>query len=410
MKKAALKKSTRIYAKTPVKLIKSTFYNEEQTKEELANFIKKADRLSMSEKVLEFEQKFAEFQGSKHAVCVTSGSTANMALIQALINLGRINKGDVVGFSAVTWATNVMPLLQLGLDVFPIDVEIDTLNCSSKTLQDALDKKPEIKVVFLTNVLGFCSDIDVIKNICDKRGIILIEDNCESLGTVYKGTKLGSYGIAGTFSFYVGHHMSTIEGGMICTDDEEVDTMLRMVRAHGMDRNLSKEKQSLLRDTNNVEDFYSQYTFYTQGYNFRPTEITGFLGVNQLQYIKEILKKRYSNFLKFAGGVDSGYILPVRYDHIDFISNFAFPVIARDKRIFRKYIERFERYNVEIRPIVSGNMMYQMFLQNHLPLMKKIDLPNARFIHNNGFYFGNNPDMKEEDIDIILNALDMGQV
>ncbi len=197
-----------------IKLIKSTFYKENQTKRELAQFIKSTNWMSFGPQCQKFEKEFAKYQGRKECILVNSGSSANLAIVQTLLNLGKIKRGDKVGFSAVTWSTNVMPLIQLGLDPMPVDVELNTLNVSSRTLAETL-KHQKIKMLFLTNLLGFCDDIDKIERICKKEKILLIEDNCESLGTVYKGKKLGNFGFASTFSFYVGHHMSTIEGGAV---------------------------------------------------------------------------------------------------------------------------------------------------------------------------------------------------
>ena len=261
-----------------IKLIKSTFYKEEQTKKELCDFIQKAEILSFGPECKRFEKEFAKWQKRKHCVFLNSGSSANLAIVQALLNEGKIAKGDMVGFSALTWSTNVMPIIQLGLEAIPVDIELDTLNVSSRKLKDALEKYP-LKMFFLTNLLGFCDDIDEIKRICNEKNIILIEDNCESLGTVYQNKLLGNYGLASTFSFYVGHHMSTIEGGAVCTDDDDLAEMLRIVRAHGWDRNLSNDQQLKIRNKFNVNStFYSRYTFYNLGYNLRPTEINGFIG------------------------------------------------------------------------------------------------------------------------------------
>src|SRR5258708_1380840 len=234
-----------------IKLIKSTFYNEKVTKKELLTFIKKAEMLSFGPECNKFEKIFAKWQGRKHCVFLNSGSSANLAIIQALLNIHKIKHDDYVGFSALTWSTNAMPLIQLGLRAIPIDVELNTLNVSSAKLKETLKKYP-LKMLFITNLLGFCDDIDEIKKICEENKIVLVEDNCESLGSVYKGKKLGNYGLASTFSFYVGHHMSTIEGGAVCTDSERFATMLRIVRAHGWDRNLSEHRQIKLRDKHKV--------------------------------------------------------------------------------------------------------------------------------------------------------------
>ena len=231
-----------------IKLIKSTFYKEENTKKALIQFISSAKKLSFGQECEKFERNFARYQERKYCIFFNSGSSANLALIQALLNLAKFQKGDKIGFSAVTWSTNIMPLIQLGLRPVPIDIELDTLNISSRTLQKVL-RATSLKALFITNLLGFCDDIDTIKKICDKKNIILIEDNCESLGTIYKGRKLGNFGLASTFSFFVGHHMSTIEGGAICTDDRELAVMLKLVRAHGWDRNLNDYQKKLLRKT-----------------------------------------------------------------------------------------------------------------------------------------------------------------
>lgn len=386
-----------------IKLIKSTFYKEREVKRKLCKFIMESPQLSIGKQCREFEEKFAEWQKRKYCVMVNSGSSANLAVVQALLNLGRLKKGDYVGFSAVTWSTNVMPLIQLGLKVVPIDVKLDTLNVSSEKLIEKLNKYP-IKMFFLTNLLGFCDDIDEIKKICDKRKIILVEDNCESLGTVYKGCKLGNFGMASTISFYVGHHLSTIEGGAICTDDEELETMLQIVRAHGWDRNLTKQKQLKIRVKHNVNStFYSRYTFYDLGYNLRTTEINGFIGNAQMKYLDEIVKKREANFIQVAKKIykNKNYY-PIRYSHIDLISNFAVPIICKSKKIRDELVEKCKD-KIEIRPIVGGDMMMQPFFKKYVNDSRGDNL-NAKIIHEQGLYFGNNPELTEEEMQKVLHV------
>lgn len=387
-----------------IKLIKSTFYNEKETKDKLLEFIKGAQQLSFGSECERFEKNFAAWQGRRQAVFVNSGSSANVAIIQALLNLGKIKKGDLVGFSALTWSTNVMPLIELGLNPVPIDIEIETLNVSSNKLLETLKKYP-LKMLFITNLLGFCHDLDEIKRICDKRKIILIEDNCESLGTVYKGRKLGNYGLASTFSFYVGHHMSTIEGGAIATDSESLATMLRLVRAHGWDRNLSKSRQISIRDKHKVNStFYSRYTFYDLGYNFRPTEINGFIGNLQVKYLDEIIKKRRDVFLKIAKKIylRTNKYYPIKYDHLDLVSNFAVPIICKSQEIRDELVE-ICKDKVEIRPIVGGDMTEQPFFSKYMPQFSNIlKNSNAGLVHRQGLYFGNNPELQDSEIAEIL--------
>ncbi len=389
-----------------IKLIKSTFYNEEATKDALCKFIKKSEKLSIGKECANFEKSFATYQGRKHCILVNSGSSANLALIQALLNLGKIKKGDMVGFSSLTWATNAMPLIQLGLDAIPVDVELDTLNVSSETLLRVLKRYP-IKMLFITNLLGFCDDLDVIARICREKKVLLIEDNCESLGTEYRNKKLGNFGLASTFSFYVGHHMSTIEGGAICTYDNNLDTMLQMVRAHGWDRNLTAEKQLKIRTKYNINSsFYSRYTFYDLGYNLRTTEINGFLGNNQLKYLPKIVKLRRDNFIllakKIYAKIDRYY--PIKYDHIDFLSNFAFPVICKSRAIRDELVRKCEN-KIEIRPIVGGDMTIQPFFRKYMKKYLHVNpSSNAKLVHEQGLYFGNNPELTKQEMQEIINV------
>lgn len=385
-----------------IKLIKSTFYEELKTKKALGEFIKNASQLSIGDECGKFENTFAKWQGRNYCVMVNSGSSANLAVVQALLNLGKLKKGDYVGFSAVTWSTNVMPLIQLGLKVVPLDVELDTLNVSSEKLNEKLNKYP-IKMLFITNLLGFCDDIDEIQKICNKKKIILIEDNCESLGTVYKGRKLGNFGIASTFSFYVGHHLSTIEGGAVCTDDEDLQTMLQLVRAHGWDRNLTEKKQLKIRLKHGVNStFYSRYTFYDLGYNLRSTEINGFIGNTQMKYIDKITNKRRDNFLKIATSIykNTNKYYPIKYDHIDFISNFAVPVICKSQEIRNHLVDKCKD-KIEIRPIVGGDMVLQPFFKKYVNDFMGENI-NAKIIHEQGLYFGNNPELTGKEIDEII--------
>jgi len=387
-----------------IKLIKSTFYNEADTKKKLVNFIQNAEMLSFGPECNKFEETFAKWQGRKHCVFVNSGSSANLAIIQALLNMRTINVGDKVGVSTLTWSTNVMPLIELGLRVVPIDVELDTLNVSSSQFIKTL-RRHDIKMLFITNLLGFCDDIDVIRKICRDENIVLIEDNCESLGTVYKGKKLGNYGTASTFSFYVGHHMSTIEGGAVCTDNGALADMLRLVRAHGWDRNLAEKKQQKIRSKHKVNStFYSRYTFYDLGYNLRPTEINGFIGNTQVPYLDEIVKTREQTFLEIAAKIytKTDKFYPIRYNHLDVVSNFAIPIICRTKKIRDDLVEKCDG-KIELRPVVGGDMTKQPFFGKYAKnaVLKET---NAGLIHEQGLYFGNNPELTAKEKKEIITA------
>jgi CDP-6-deoxy-D-xylo-4-hexulose-3-dehydrase len=384
-----------------IKLIKSSFYNEGETKKNLVDFILKAQIFSMSQQCSEFEKRFAEKQKRKHAVYVNSGSSANLVLIQSLLNLGILKKGNRVGFSALTWATNIMPLIQLGLVPVAIDCEIETLNVSPNTLKQKIN---EIDALFLTNVLGLSDDIIGVVNLCAENGIPIYEDNCEALGSVVGGRLLGNFGEASTFSFFVGHHISTIEGGMVCTDSDELYEMLLMVRAHGWDRNLTPEAQTKMRTINKVDGFFSKYTFYDLGYNVRPTEIQGFIGNSQIGFWDEIVQKRQENFKSFNASIGKNdEIFKLKTEHMDTVSNFAMPIICKDDNSFNKYRTKFEKNDIEIRPIIAGDMTKQIFYKKYVG---GEECKNASFIHSHGFYFGNNPELTKEEVNLLTSLLE----
>ncbi len=384
-----------------IKLMRYTFYREPETKQALVDFISCASVLSMGEECQAFEKAFAKKQGRKHAVLVTSGSSANLVLVQALLNLGRLHKNDRVGFSTLTWPTNVMPLIQLGLIPEAIDATIATLNVSPDTLAPHLDS---IRCLFITNALGFADRIDVIRDECAKRNIILLEDNCESLGSKVGETMLGNFGLASTFSFFVGHHLSLIEGGMICTDDDELYQMLLLTRIHGWDRNLTSQGQVALRTQHDVDDFYARYTFYDLAYNARPTEITGVLGNIQLPYWDEIVSKRQANFLKLHQALQQNSdFIPLEVEHMNIISCFAFPFVAKDVATAERYKEKFSQSDVEIRPIIAGDMTRQPFYRKYVPSDTSCEY--AKRIHECGFYCGNDPQMTNNEMDILISLV-----
>ncbi|MEM5832363.1 MAG: DegT/DnrJ/EryC1/StrS family aminotransferase [Candidatus Aenigmatarchaeota archaeon] len=389
--------------KYKIPLIKSTFYNEQETKRKLVSFILKSKKLSMGKYVERFEQKFAKWQGRKYAVMFNSGSSANLALIQTLLNLELIQKGDKVGISGITWSTNVMPIIQLGLNPILIDVSLETLNITPITVEEMYGKY-KFKVLFITHLLGFCDDIVKIQNFCSQNKILLIEDTCESYGSEYLGKKLGNFGLASTFSFFVGHQMSTIEGGMVCTDDKDIFDMLKIVRAHGWARNLDDHSRKKFIKKFKVEKFYEPYTFYDLGYNLRPTEIQGYLGLIQLGFLDEIIKKREDNFYKLSKVYDdfSPYLQRVSNKNLTRLSNFGFPIICKNKQTRILLTEYLSKKGIEIRPIVGGSIATQPFFQKYIK--KKFDLPNSNYINENGFYFGNNPEMTDGEIKFVINT------
>lgn len=387
-----------------IPLMRNAFINEYDTKQALADFILRAQRLSMDKKCLEFEKTFAEFQGRSNAVLFNSGGSANLAIFQALKNLDRLKNGEKVGFSALTWSTNTMPIIQMNLEPIPIDCDPKTLNLMSYNLEERLCST-NIKALFITNALGFTGDLDKIKQICDDREIMLIEDNCESLGTELMTGKAGNFGIASSFSFFVAHHMSTIEGGMVCTDNDELAEMLKIVRANGWDRNLTAKQQVKWRKEFNIKsEFDAKYTFYDLGFNLRPTEITGFLGLYQLKFIEENINIREKNYLRLEAVVrDNPDLILLERSHLKRISSFAFPVLCKTHELREKYMYQFSGAGVEIRPMIAGNIQKQPFYSKYVKSTFKLN--GTDFMDSCGFYCGNYPEMPETDLEILSSCL-----
>ena len=257
---------------------------------------------------------------------------------------------------------------------------------------------------FVTNVLGFAGDLDEIASVCEKAGVILLEDNCESLGTRYQGKLLGNFGLASTFSFFVGHHLSTIEGGMICTDDDELHEMCTMVRAHGWDRSLPPERQQELREQAGVDDFLGKYTFYHPGFNVRPTEINGFLGCVQLPLLQETIRARERHFrvLHATTLQRADLYEPLDVDHLEMISNFAMPLICKTVSIRSALVERCIKEGIEHRPVIAGNITLHQFWKSSLPLQ---DLPGATAIHERGCYLPNHPDLTDAEVQLLSHVI-----
>jgi CDP-4-dehydro-6-deoxyglucose reductase, E1 len=385
-------------------LMKNAFINEYETKKALADFILKAPRLSMDKQCFDFENEFAKVQHRNEAILFNSGSSANLALLQSIKNLGYLEQNAQVGFSALTWSTNTMPIIQMGFIPIPVDCDSSTLNIMSWNLEERL-KNCELDALFITNALGFTGDLDKIKQICQENDILFIEDTCESLGSELPSGKAGNFGLASTFSFFVAHHMSTIEGGMVCTNNRELAEMLRIVRANGWDRNLDANQQYRIRQKFQIKnEFDAKYTFYDLGYNLRPTEITGFIGLFQLQFLEDNIKIREKNYLFLEKEViNNPDLVTLDHSHITLLSNFAFPILCKSPALRDKYFKQFSGAGVEIRPMIAGNIQNQPFYKKYVTSV--FDLPGTDMIHCCGFYCGNYPDLTRSDLELLSSCL-----
>lgn len=346
----------------------------------------KNDMFTMGEKVVKFEKDFATFVSSKYAVMTSSGSTANLIAIAALFYTKnpKLRKGDEVIVPAVSWSTTYYPLYQYGLKLKFVDIDLETLNYDLDALGNAISDKT--KMIMIVNLLGNPNDFDAINELIKGKDIILLEDNCESMGAEYKGKQAGTFGIMGTFSTFFSHHMATMEGGFVVTNDEELYHILLCLRAHGWTRNLPKENKIV----NKSDDWFGEsFRFVLPGYNVRPVEMSGAIGIEQLKKLPMFLEYRRKNAKLFCNYFEN---------HPDFIvqreigssSWFGFSLIIKPASMLKRseVIKKLEANNIEYRPIVTGD-----FTQNEV--MKYFDyeifgeLRNAKILHENGFFVGN---------------------
>ena len=345
---------------------------------------------TMGKHVAEFEKRFASHFGSRHAVMVNSGSSANLLMVAALFYTNqahlRLRRGDVIVVPAVSWATTYSPLQQYGLKMRFVDIDRHTLNYDVEQLQAAMSDG-KVKAIMAVNLLGNCNDFDKIRSLADRAGAVLIEDNCESMGAKFNGKQAGTFGAMGTFSCFFSHHMSTMEGGMIITDDPELAEILTCLRAHGWTRNLPK--QSLVCGTKSDDPFEESFRFVLPGYNVRPLELSGAIGIQQLSKIEAFVDQRRSNAALFTDAMSRLPHLEMQKE-VGQSSWFGFSVNAKQGLgIERKtLIDALAGAGFEVRPIVSGNFARKEVVK-HFDHEIVGSLENADFIDVNGLFIGN---------------------
>jgi CDP-6-deoxy-D-xylo-4-hexulose-3-dehydrase len=380
-----------------IDLIQDTIDNQDI--DNLIQWLKEYPRLTKGPKTIEFETKWCEWLGSKYSIFVNSGSSANLLMLYALKVLNKM-KNNKVCVPALCWATDLSPVLQFDMEPLLIDCNLDNLSIDLKHLEEVF-KTEQPSVLILVSVLGLSPDMNSIVELCQKYDVILLEDNCESQGTKFKGTKLGNFGLMSSFSTYFGHTMSTIEGGVITTNDEEIYHTLLQLRSHGWDRDLPESKQQELRKEWEVSDFSALYTFYIPGFNLRSTDLQAQLGIQQLLKVDGMISNRFQNFLYYKSRLEGKIWFPKTFND-EFTSNFAIPVITKTPEDKQRLIKELEENNIACRPLISGSMGTQPFYKK---LYGENKLPNCSIIDERGVYVPNHDKMTKEDIDRVCDIL-----
>lgn len=349
--------------------------------------IAKAQTTTMGEAVFNFEKEFAAYVGTKHAVMVNSGSSANLIMVGSLFftqPAPLLQAGDEVIVPAVSWPTTYYPFQQYGVKLKFVDIDLFTLNYDLDALTKAIS--PSVRAIVAVNLLGNPNDFDKIFELIAGKDIILLEDNCESLGATYHGKQAGTFGLMGTYSFFFSHHISTMEGGMVVTDDDHLHDILLCMRAHGWTRNLDKSNSLCAKSENK---FYESFRFLLPGYNLRPLEMEGAIGSEQLKKLPHFLEMRRKNAQLFNELFsNSEYFITQR--PIGDPSWFGFSLVIKPESNLNrdKIVNTLINNDIECRPIVSGNFVGKETIKFFNHSVYEI-LKNANFVENNGFFIGN---------------------
>ena len=357
----------------------------------MAYFTLTTKKFTNGEKVKQFEEEWNKWLGSRYSLYVSSGSTANLLLVAAVKEYYGLKDKDKVLVPACTWVTNISPIIQLGLTPVFCDINLKDFSFDLEHAEKIANRH-DIKMIFVTHLLGFPGPNEELKRIFPNA--IIIDDVCESHGCKSKnGSKVGSDSIGATFSFYFGHHMSTIEGGMISTNNRELYNIMKMKRSHGF----ARESLHYNFYAKEHPDIDRQFLFITDGYNFRNHEICAVLGSSQLKRLDGMVEIRRRNFSRFKKIIDSYPDLFYTIDENPGNSSFCFPFICKSPEIMKELKNVFSKEGVEYRPVVSGNLLRQPFLKDYK--LERGSSNNIDLVHDNGVYIGNSHFITDEDMD-----------
>lgn len=352
--------------------------------------------LTKNKLTIELEKKWSNKIKSKYSVYVNSGSSAILLTLAALLQSKKLKNKKII-VPSLSWATDVSSPMILGMEPIMCDCNLYDLSCDVDHLEE-LFQIHNPSCFILVSPLGLVPDMGKIVNLCKKYDVILLEDVCESMGSKYDDKYLGTFGFASFFSLYFGHHLSTIEGGFINTDDEDFYYLLLMMRSHGWDRDLPKEQQELLRKKYNVNEFDSLYNFYVPGFNLRSTDLQAFIGLNAIEKLENYSITRNKNFITYNKMIKNN-LLNMKNDNLNFISNFAYPIVNKNKD---KIVSDLIRNNVEVRPLIAGDMSQKpMWYETY----GKQEFYNSQIINKYGFYIPNHHNLSEKEIIFICSII-----
>jgi len=355
-------------------------------------------RLTKGKLTIEFENQWAEIIGTKYSVMVNSGSSAILLSLYSLLITNRLRNKKVC-VPALSWSTDLAPVMQLGLTPLIVDCNLQDLSVDLLDLERVFQREnPD--VLILVSVLGLVPDMQRITTLCNEYNVALIEDVCESTGSRFKDKKLGSFGLLSCHSLYYGHAFSTIEGGMVCTNDENIYHTLLMCRSHGWSRDLPEAKRKELQNEYSINDFDNLYAFYLPSFNLRSTDLNAFIGLRQIKRFNEVVAKRFENYKLYHDCLYGlGWNAPEYAITNNIVCNLGYPIIHKKRD---EIVKELTQSKIEVRPLIAGSLGAQPFYTDRYP---KLQLPNVLEVDKFGMYLPNHCGMSKKDIRFICEII-----
>ncbi|MBI5242244.1 MAG: aminotransferase class I/II-fold pyridoxal phosphate-dependent enzyme [Elusimicrobia bacterium] len=364
----------------------------------LARWLKTYPRLSKGPLTVAFERAWSRWLGRKRSLFCNSGSSANFLMTYALLLSGRLRNRKVV-VPAVGWVTSISPAIQLGMEPIPCEADPDTFGLDLDQLESLL-KKHRPGAVMLVQVLGVPHKMRELMALKRKYGFFLLEDACAAVGASYRGTRVGAFGDMASFSFYFGHQMSTIEGGMVSTSDKGLHDLLLMLRSHGWSKDLDRPAHRALVGRYRIDDFHSPFVFYVPGLNMRSTDLNAYLGLGQLKKLAWIVSSRRRNHARYLERL-AGRFCVQRPEPGSTVCSISFGLLADDEEQRRRIVKALVENGIETRIFSAGNLGLHPFWYERYG---KASFPMADRIHRTGFFLPNNPSLKRKDVDFICDV------
>lgn len=368
--------------------------------------ILKSGNYTMGSEVKKFEKKFSNYFGSKYSVMVNSGSSANLLMFSLLRYFKKIikkkSKKPNIIVPAIGWSTSYFPISQNNFKLNFVDVDIKTLNIDEKKIQKAIDK--DTVAILAINLLGNSCNFKELKKIAKKNNLILLEDNCESMCAKFHNKYCGTFGLMGTHSLFFAHHMQTMEGGVILTDNFDIYNYLKSIRAHGWTRDLDKKSNLNIKKSNL---FYDKFTFITPGYSVRPLEIEAAAGNIQIKKLKKFIDVRINNSIIFKKLFSNQEWCQIQEEHKNSKSSwYGFNILLKGKLKGKrdKIIKKLIKHNIEVRPTMTGNFVNNPVI-SYLDYQVKGSLKSSEYIHENGFFVGNYPKNLKSELQYLFKLI-----